>query len=123
MANTGLDTKLAVKIPALLEKLGKDATFHIPATKTINPRTGTVDEGTVTDYTWKVTPPVHTKMYVNNDILQGSIWRAFIAATDITFTPTEGYKMTLGSKVWQIHEITEIYSGNLVVGYKLFLKS
>ena len=123
MANTALDNDLAVDVPELMAELGKDATFTIPASNSYNPRDGVRDLGSETDFTWKVTPPVQTNQYVDNDLRQEAIWRAFISATSITFTPTQGFTMTLDSKTWQIHDVTTIYSGELKVGYKLFLRA
>jgi len=123
MSNTELDDDLIPDVTELLADFGKNATFSDPASKSYNPRDGGTDEGTVTEYTWKVTPPVQTNMYVDADLKQGRLWRAFIAAEDITFIPTKGYKVTLASDEWQIHEIKTIYAGNLVAGYTLWLRA
>lgn len=123
MSNTELDTELIPDITELMAELGKDAVFSIPASKSYNPRDGETDEGSITSTTWTVTPPVQTNMYIDNDLKQGRLWRTFIGAEDITFTPTKGYDLTLDSVVWQIHAANPIYSGNLIAGYILMLRA
>jgi len=120
---TELDTELIPEILEILEEFGKDAVFQVPATKTYDPTTGDVTEGSVTSHTKKITPPAPYKQgYVKDDLIQVGDVQVYLAASGLTFTPTNGYAVVFDSMTWRIEYANPIYTGELVALWELLLR-
>ena len=115
---TVLDDKLVPKAKELLDKFGKSATFSVSGFSQYDPNTGEVTVGTPTTYTVKVTPPSpFDKNYQPGGTTEASDLRVYLAASGLSFTPSNGQKVVFDSESYNVIAVETIFSGDSVALY------
>lgn len=123
MAETNLDKTFKVKVPYLLNKMGKSATVKVPGSVVYNPATRVSTASSVVDHSVKITPPRGYKAnMIDGEVIQKGDRQCLMEAQDIGFTPTPALQIVYDSETWEIKGVEEIYSGELIAAYRLQLR-
>lgn len=120
---TALDNKLVPKALALINKFGLDATFvNITVGPTFVPGSGTVTK-TTANVVRKVSPPAEKRRYGEAGVIRKEATVIYVAASGLTFTPTKGNRVTVGTITYTIEEANPYYSGEQIAVWELVLAS
>ena len=120
---TALDTKLVPKVLTLLNKVGTDYTFQVPATLVYDPTTQETTKGSPSDVTIKGSPPLNFRsQMVDGSLVRRDDMQVFIAASGLTFTPVEGMRVANGSLQFNTVSANPIRSGDDVCAWELQLR-
>ncbi len=119
---TDLDDRLIPKVLALVNRLGRVATFY-EVTKTGDPKTGEVTTSTPILHKRKVTPRAEYDLaFVNNDTIKAGDMSVILPASGLRFTPVEAMKVVIGDDTWKIVSIRPLDPGEKTAAYKLQMR-
>jgi hypothetical protein len=121
---TALDTKLRAAALRIIAAYGQDVVFVVPATSTYDPATGATTETSPTEYTEKISPPRGYKAtMIDGDIVRRGDRQAYLAASGLSFTPkANAQEVRMGTEVWKIVGVQEIYSGEQIAVFVLQMR-
>ena len=127
---TELDVSLPGKFKPVIEKYGKMVTFVTYPDRVENNSDSSVNLGTPVSYSLKVSPPndVMVKLSSDGTGVEESAQEIVLLTgngTDwpIAFVPEIGMPVQFDSKSPLIVRVDELYSGELIVAYHIFLES
>ncbi len=117
---TPLDTRLVPRVYALIERVGRNITFHT-VSYTYNPATSTGAEANdVQDRTRKATPPFPAvDAYVPNDTTTTDRLAFYIAAQGLAFTPVKGMRVVIDTRTYTVLSIEPIRTGDLIALWQI----
>jgi len=111
----------AEKTYNMISKWNMTATIET-LTKTIG-TDGSVTEGTTTDTTVYIAPPVVQRKYNGDTLKQDFDCMTVVSSYGLSITFKQGLRLTFDSEEYTINEIGKIYAqGGNVVAYELGLK-
>jgi len=112
----------ALKVYNMIKRKNMTGTIETLASEYIA-SDGSLTEGTATNHTVYMSPPVDQSSYEGTSLKKENDTSTFISTYGLTFTITEGLKLTFNSKEWTINEVKEYYADDgVVVVYEVGLK-
>jgi hypothetical protein len=118
------DPITAAEVLEIVEEFPKTAVFQ-EVTQTYAHTTGAMTESNTENHSVTVTPPVpYDSRYVDGDIILRTDVRIILPSSDLEFTPDEGMKVTIDSRVYRIVSVGELDVAGTenVVAYDLQLR-
>ena len=120
---TALDDKLVPKALTMITNFGKNATFKVIAGADYDPLTGEVSQDGTSNIVRKIIPPMtYERKFIDGEIVQDGDLMTGIAASGLTFTPTDGMTVSFDNTSWKIVNVQPVYSGELIALYELQLR-
>lgn len=81
------------------------------ASETYNPDTGDVTEGTETEHTVYISPPMVKERFENGELVKASDLIVYFSSYDLSFTPGTGLECELDGETYFIVELNSYEAG------------
>jgi len=124
---TDLDDEFLPLIKEMIEEDGVQRHFVVDGSTSYNPDTRKVTHTDPVNTSWWTTPLLQYKQHlIDGDTIQRGDVKIYIAAKDLTFTPTVGMKVKPTDSVDPIYRIVEaspIHSGESVAAWRIQLRA
>lgn len=99
------------------------AIFKTLASGYYDPTTGARTDGTETEVTVYISPPMSKKQYANGDLVSLGDQIIYFSPYDLSFTPVLGQRVEINAEDWTIVHYTEIESGGgTIAAYEVGIK-
>ena len=121
---TALDDKMAVKVPALINKFGANVTFHGETTPVYDPDTG-VSSADILEHVIKASPPVPLINRADGEFIKEgdvAIYIAEVTRADSSLPIVIGEKVTVATVDWRIVGFSELRSGESIAAWEIRLR-
>ena len=120
---TALDTKLATKALALINKIGTNMVFEVPTSSYYDPLQQKQVTQTPSNVTRKASPPLaYSSRLTQGRTVRRDDAQIFLAQSGLTFTPVEEMKVTHAGLTWHIVQADPLYSGDDIAAWDIQLR-
>lgn len=114
-----LATRLQSKMAVILARFGRTATVTIETDGAYDPATGKVEDVTTTTATVTVSPLFAHRRSMDQAGARMGAGHFLVGSLDLTFTPTQGQKWTIGAETWTVLEVQRIAVNATDVAYRV----